>query len=69
VDERVPNPFNFQFTAVLALPVTLDVNCCICAGPIVTVAGEMVTPTGVREIVAVAEFVEPDLLVAVTITV
>src|SRR5215471_18256357 len=58
-----------QFTALLLLPVTVAVNCCVCPCDSVADAGLTDTPTGgMSVIVALADLVGSAALVAVTIT-
>ena len=66
----VPVGLIVQVTAVFADPVTVAVNCCVCACCNVTVAGVTVTATGgFRVTVADAFLVVSLTLVAITVTV
>jgi len=68
VVETAP-PVADQVTAVLLLPVTVAVNCCV--APVISeaVVGEMVTATAVTVTVAEADLVVSATLVAVTVKV
>jgi len=68
VVETVP-PVADQVTAVLLLPVTVAVNCCV--APVISeaVVGEMATETAVTVTVAEADLVVSATLVAVTVKV
>jgi hypothetical protein len=62
LDETVPSPVNDQVTAVLVVPVTVAVNCCVPPPPNEADVGDTDTATaagGFRVTVA-----EPDLLVS-----
>ena len=68
-DPEHPVPLTLQVTPVLAVPVTLAVNCCVCPSPTFAVVGEMLMPT----FSATVTLALPDLLesaedVAVTVT-
>ena len=62
-----------QVTAVVVVPVTVTVNCCVPPEATVAEVGEMVTATdvdgGVMVTVALADFVVSAWLVALTVTV
>jgi hypothetical protein len=58
-----------QVTAVLLVPVTEAVKVAEAPPPSVAEAGPTVTPTGIKEMVALAVLVESALLVAVIVTV
>jgi hypothetical protein len=60
--------FNVHFTAVLLLPVTVAVNCCVWSTVSVTIGGETVTPTAESVTVAFADLLGSGTLLAVTIT-
>ena len=61
---------NDQVTAVLELPETLALNCCVPLAPKLKAPGVMVTETaGVRVTTAVADFVGSAVEVALTVTV
>ena len=62
-------PVAVQVTAVLLLPVTVAVNCCV--APVISeaVVGEMVTATRETVTVAEADLVGSATLVAVTVKV
>ena len=57
-----------QVTAVLLVPVTEAVKVAVAPTPSDTEVGPTVTPTGVKETVALALFVESAMLVAVIVT-
>jgi hypothetical protein len=59
---------NDHVTPVLAVPVTVAVNCWDCEIVSEVVEGASVTVTGVRLMVALADLVESPVLVAVTVT-
>ena len=70
--EIVPVPAGLivQVTAVFVEPVTVDVNCCVCAANSDALAGVTVTVTGGFKVtVAVADLVVSATLVAVMVTV
>ena len=66
--ETVP-PAAVQVTAVLLLPVTVAVNCCV--APVISdaVVGEMETETAVTVTIAAADLVVSATLVALTVKV
>ncbi len=67
----VPGPAVLQVTAVLVVPWTVAVNCCVAPRITVAVAGVTVTVTtgAVMVIVAVSDLVGSSFEVAVTVTV
>ena len=68
--EIVPGPDKVHVTAVLEVPVTVAVNCCVPPGPKLIVEGERETDTGgLRVTLAVLDFVGFATLVAVTVAV
>lgn len=68
VPEIAPTPGRIaQLTAVLPVPVTAAVNCCVWPPPNTAVAGDMVTPTAASETLALADFDGSSTLVAVTV--
>jgi hypothetical protein len=70
--ERVPVLGDkLQVTPVFEVPVTVDMNCCVCPAVNVGFAGLTVTmtPAGLTVIVAVANSVGSETLVMVTVTV
>src|SRR5713101_7416141 len=62
-------PFTCHVTAVLLLPVTVAVNCCVVLTTTDALVGEMLTPTVVRVTVALADLVVSACDTAVTVTV
>jgi hypothetical protein len=68
VVETVP-PVADQLTAVLLLPVTVAVNCCVAPVMSAAVVGEMDTETAVTVTVAAADLVVSATLVALTVKV
>jgi hypothetical protein len=68
VVETVP-PVADQVTAVLLLPVTVAVNCCVAPVMSAAVVGAMETETTVTVTVAAADLVVSATLVAVTVKV
>ena len=58
-----------QVTAVLLLPVTVAVNCCVWPRNMLTVPGLTVSATGCRVTVALADLLTSAALVAITVTV
>ena len=57
-----------QVTAVFVLPVTVAVNCWVWPSLRLTAGGATVTPSGTKDIVAVADRLLVSELVAVTVT-
>ena len=64
------NALTLQATAVLALPATAALNCCVPLAPRVTEPGVIVTETaGVNVMIAVADWVLSAIEVALMLTV
>jgi hypothetical protein len=59
---------NDHVNPVLALPVTVAVNCCFCEAVSEVAGGVSETVTGVRLIMALADLVGSAMLVAITMT-